>query len=960
MQDFVPGQRWINDAQLQMGLGSVLKTDFRTVTVIFLATGEAFVYAKESVPLTRVKFSLGDQIITHDELLLSVVAVEEANDLITYTGRDSNGDSHIVDESLLSNHIQLNRPTERFFNGQIDRDIWFDLRYQTRTIQSRLAANPLYGLVGGRVSLIPHQLYIAQTVASRYAPRVLLADEVGLGKTIEAGMIIHQQLVTERVSRVLIVVPESLVHQWLVEMLRRFNLMFKVFDDERFSSLVDVDVHSGETIEGQINPFLTEQRVLCSLEFLSSRPDIFKQCRAAGWDLMVVDEAHHLQWSETNPGFEYQLMESLAANISGILLLTATPEQLGKSSHFARLRLLDPERFPDYAQFEQEEEQYRAIADIVDTLLEDGDIPDQTLQQLETFLGEDVVNRELSKVDDARGLIEKLLDHHGTGRVLFRNTRNTVKGFPDRLVSARPQPLPEAYSTVLKSFSGSEFSEPQLLLCPELLYQVVHEDNPQSWLKIDPRVADSGVLLKQLRPEKVLVITASADTALDLASHLKITQGLDAAVFHEHMSMLERDRAAAFFADQISGTQVMICSEIGSEGRNFQFAHHLVLFDLPLDPDLLEQRIGRLDRIGQTETINIHVLYLEGTAQEIMFNWYHNALNAFENTCPTGFSVFNQVASDILSILHQPDQDYSATIENSKRLNDEYTSALQQGRDRLLEFNSCRPEVAVQLCEQTAQQDEESNLQHFMELFFDCVGVDYEAHSENCFTVNASTHLLVPLAQLPEEGMTITYERQTALSFEDVDFLTWEHPLVSAALDIVSSGELGNTSLVALALPGVSRGTVVLESVYILESASTRESNTSRFLPPTVIRVMIDQTGKRLNHLPVPNSRDDRAERLKPEMIRRMAKLKEGLLRKMVKASENYAEKLTPGILQAAQQKSCSLLQGEIDRLQALKSVNPNVRQEEIDFYQRQLSLVNDKIETSSLRLDGMRVIIVT
>ena len=80
----------------------------------------------------------------------------------------------------------------------------------------------------------------------------------------------------------------------------------------------------------------------------------------------------------------------------------------------------------------------------------------------------------------------------------------------------------------------------------------------------------------------------------------------------------------------------------------------------------------------------------------------------------------------------------------------------------------------------------------------------------------------------------------------------------------------------------------------------------------------------------------------------------------MVKASENYAEKLTPGILQAAQQKSCSLLQGEIDRLQALKSVNPNVRQEEIDFYQRQLSLVNDKIETSSLRLDGMRVIIVT
>ena len=157
---------------------------------------------------------------------------------------------------------------------------------------------------------------------------------------------------------------------------------------------------------------------------------------------------------------------------------------------------------------------------------------------------------------------------------------------------------------------------------------------------IDPRVTQLTSLLKDLRPEKVLVIAASADTVLDLSGYLKTTQGIDAAVFHEDMSMVERDRAAAFFADKISGSQVMICSEIGSEGRNFQFAHHLVLFDLPLDPDLLEQRIGRLDRIGQTETINIHVLYLRNSAQEIMYNWYHTALDAFENTCPNGIQRF--------------------------------------------------------------------------------------------------------------------------------------------------------------------------------------------------------------------------------------------------------------------------------------------------------------------------------
>ena len=99
---------------------------------------------------------------------------------------------------------------------------------------------------------------------------------------------------------------------------------------------------------------------------------------------MVVDEAHHLQWSEEDPGFEYQLIENLASNTAGILLLTATPEQLGKSSHFARLRLLDPERFPDYQQFVDEEEQYRPIADIVDVLMEGGEISGETRARLVT------------------------------------------------------------------------------------------------------------------------------------------------------------------------------------------------------------------------------------------------------------------------------------------------------------------------------------------------------------------------------------------------------------------------------------------------------------------------------------------------------------------------------------------------------------------------------------------------
>ena len=978
MQEFVPGQRWINDAQLQMGLGSVLKTDFRTVTIIFLATTETFVYSKESVPLTRVRFATGDHIVTQDGITLEVASVSEKDGLLSYFGMDESGNPHTIDESLLSNNIQLNRPTERLFNGQIDRDAWFELRFQTRQLQTRLAYNPLHGLIGGRVSLIPHQLFIAHTVANRYAPRVLLADEVGLGKTIEAGMIIHQQLVTERARRVLIVVPESLVHQWLVEMLRRFNLMFKIFDSGRIESLTDVDDETMEVIPGQDNPFHTEQLVLCSLEFLSSRAEIFKQCRAGSWDLMIVDEAHHLHWSEDDPGFEYQLVDQLAQNTKGVLLLTATPEQLGKSSHYARLRLLDHVRFPDYKAFVEEEEQYRPVADAVEVLLSDSGIDGVTEGILNEFLGEGLVSEPLSALrnstteqDDRElareSLVQMLLDRHGTGRVLFRNTRATVKGFPDRVVKAYPLECPDPYQELLLTFQQSQLSDAQLLLCPELLFQVVEEDRQpgkgSTWTTIDPRVNQLSKILKQLSPEKVLVIAASAETALDLAEVLRVKQGIDAGVFHENMSLIERDRAAAWFADQVSGTQTLICSEIGSEGRNFQFAHHLVLFDLPLDPDLLEQRIGRLDRIGQVNTVYIHVTYVKDSAQQIMFDWYHEGFDAFQNTCPTGYQVFSQLESEVLESLHQPRDDYSGLIAKTKALHLHHLEALQMGRDRLLEFNSCRPKIANQLRADSLRQDEDSVLQQYMESVFDCFGVDYEIHSEKCYVVHAGTHMLVPFPSLPEEGMTVTYDRETALAYEDVDYLTWDHPLVVGAMEMIQVGEIGNTAVVATAMPEVKRGTIVLESIYILESASSESLQSSRYLPPTTIRIMIDQTGKRLDHLPsyrAVDAPDLRAEKIKPEMAKRILKVKQNLLRKMVSASENFARKLAPHVLQTARDKSTSTLNTEINRLEALIPVNPNVRQEEIDFYTDQLQVITKKLDESNLRLDALRVIVAT
>ena len=198
MQDFVIGQRWISAAELQLGLGMVIEVEHRTVSIVFPASGESRIYARADAPLTRVRFRDGDWVERQDGEILRVLELSESDGLIRYHCEDEHGTRVDLPEGRLSNFLQLNQPGERLLNAQIDRNKWFGLRCKTRKIANHLQKSPVFGLAGSRTSLIEHQMYIAHEVSRRYAPRVLLADEVGLGKTIEAGLIMHQQLLADR------------------------------------------------------------------------------------------------------------------------------------------------------------------------------------------------------------------------------------------------------------------------------------------------------------------------------------------------------------------------------------------------------------------------------------------------------------------------------------------------------------------------------------------------------------------------------------------------------------------------------------------------------------------------------------------------------------------------------------------------------------------------------------------
>ena len=951
---FALGQRWISDTETDLGLGTVVAVEGRMVTLLFPATGENRMYAKEEAPVTRVSFNMGDQIASHEDWTMTVDEVQEKDGLLIYVGvRTDNGEQVALKEVFLNNFIKFNKPQDRLFAGQIDRMSRFTLRYEALVNQHQRRRNPTRGLAGGKVSLIPHQLYIAHEVGHRYAPRVLLADEVGLGKTIEAGMIIHQQLLSGRAHRVLILLPETLQHQWLVEMLRRFNLHFSLFDEERcIEAFADAE-----------NPFETEQLVICSLDFLRKKRRRFEQVLEAEWDLLVVDEAHHLEWSEEAPSRAYEMVEALAEQVPGVLLLTATPDQLGHQSHFARLRLLDPERFYDYEAFLAEEQAYGQVASAAQELL-DGETLSNEAKQI---LASQLEGLDLSDATARQQAVAKLLDQHGTGRVLFRNSRANIQGFPERHLNVYPMPLPEQYKTAIKVMgmmggNGGDLQTRALrYLYPEKIFQQFEGDNA-TWTQFDPRVEWLLELLLSARQQKVLVICSEAATAIALEEALRTREGIRGAVFHEGMSILERDKASAYFAQAEGGAQVLLCSEIGSEGRNFQFASHLVLFDLPLNPDLLEQRIGRLDRIGQQNTVEIHVPYLEGTAQRALQLWYHDGLDAFEQTCPTARPVFEAVRDELFELLAANTGEQGpldALLAKTRELHEPLKARLEQGRDRLLEIHSSGGETAQQLVEKLAAEDDDTGMISFALKMFDEIGVNQDDRGENALVLTPGDHMLVPsFPGLPQDGMTITFDRNTALSRDDMALLSWDHPMMRGGIDLILGSEIGATSVALLKNKALPIGSILLELIFVAESAA--HPQLYRFMPPTPIRLLMDKNGQNLGEKVAFDAFNRQLPPVNRHLGSKLVTASQPVIHGLIGKGQAIAEELKAGIVDKARAQMAQTLQQDLDRLEALKAVNPNVRDSELDYLRNLQAELHHLIDQTQLKLDAIRFIVVT
>lgn len=941
----VVGQRCVSEPEPELGLGVVVGVEHGRIGVSFPAAGEQRLYALGTTVLKRVEFSVGQKVATRAGAQFTVETIEDDAGLLVYVG-----EGRRVREDEISDVAGSAGPLDRLLAGQADEAAVFDLRQRTLRAQARFRASPVRGMLGGRLELIPHQYYILREVASRQIPRVLLADEVGLGKTIEACLILQRLLTVGKVKRVLILVPESLTHQWFVELLRRFNLWFTIFDEARCVDEEDADPES--------NPFQSGQLALCSVSFPAGDAKRREQIVAAGWDMVVVDEAHHLGWSrhdgEVSP--EYRLVEALAQRSRGLLLLTATPTQLGLEGHFARLRLLDPNRYRDLTAFVTEAENFGEVAEVAGKIVEQKVLTKSDHAALAHIfdrdpdgLAERLAALAAGKPGAREALLRTLLDQHGTGRVVFRNTRAAMTGFPSRQFC--PVPLETNNPTLLTRVARELEAE-----------ETGHAGEIRQNFRDDPRIDWLAEFLLADPSRKVLLICRTHRKVVAIEAALRERMNPKLGVFHEGLELVQRDRQAAWFAEP-DGAQILLCSEIGSEGRNFQFAHHLVLFDLPLNPGLVEQRIGRLDRIGQTEAIRIHVPFLTGSAEACVVDWYERGIDAFARPMHGGAEFAERFRERLLALAIRhgtgkkaPDpKELAALIKETATYREALLAKMQRGRDRLLELNSFDPTVAAKVIGEVRAADEDLTLRRILTELMDHFGVRMKDHEEGDVFLDADHAYVEGFPSIPRDGMLATYDRRRAIAREDIRFISADHPLVTDCMDLLINSPAGTT---AFGLVDADEPNILLEAVFVLETVADSRWHVDQFLPPQPVRVVVDLRG---NDLTADWDVATVAETVQETPLQPFLQRPEfnaALLKNLVEGATTQAERDSEAIKDTAENAAREQLGADLQRLVDLSKLNDHVRPEEIRLAQTQLKKTCGAIREARLRLDAIRLIV--
>ncbi|MDS0473779.1 helicase-related protein [Natrinema sp. 1APR25-10V2] len=742
-------------------------------------------------------------------------------------------------------HIEkIDSLLDRLRAKQVDNPLHHDLHSRATRLDLAYRYDRFLSLTNNRIEIEPYQVQAAYEILNSYDHRYLIGDEVGLGKTIEAGIVIEELIARERAERVLIVAPAPLTVQWQEEMREKFDRNFVIYDRET------VETHR-QSHPNQ-NVWKQEDLIITSIDFAKQTTDDPDSDRVSvldaldnldeEWDVAVFDEAHHLTARRSSDDSiertqRYLVGEAVAENSDSLLLLTGTPHK-GKSDQFYFLvSLLDPYRFSHESQINPDALDDLMIRRLKDDMYDtDGTrmFPEKNIEalgvdmsQAERKLYEDVTEyireyynlaqqeenqaagftmviyqkRLVSSVHAIRKSLEnrmRAIQNDGIAEELPDDVQELIPRYstePETLTEAERSRVEEALETVTITLNRSQMQEE--LDRVKQLWQQAKNIETDSKAQLLRQFVDR--ILREDPDEKILIFTEYTDTLEYLRD--QVFPEHDIAQVYGDLDQERRRREMEKFEEEAN---LMLATDAAQEGLNLQFAHIMVNYDLPWNPIRIDQRMGRLHRYGQEHTVEIRNLFFKDTRESEILNLLVEKTNQIESDLGMRSDVMGRVLEDvdldetIMSAIAEgrPTDEVVADIESTI---EERKDALQTVENEFLirdRFDLSNEDEEVLDVIERSQHGEvsEDDIEVLVREFFDEFGGIVKGIRPGPSRSSGDVYQLDVPDVLSGDQVSGQYERATftkevAMDQDDVDFIALDHPLVQSLIEFCLSSD---------------------------------------------------------------------------------------------------------------------------------------------------------------------------
>ncbi len=732
-----------------------------------------------------------------------------AEDLFSF-----HSESETVESELIIGNEERIRGLLRSDN--IDCGEKFLLKTEACILKLAYAYNKILSLSNSRTRILAHQVESTHRIVNAFKQRFLIADEVGLGKTIEAGLVIKECIYRYNYKRILIVCPASLLFQWQNEMESKFNEKFQIMDRK----LLKKSPGNGDS-----NPWKAHDRLICSMDFIKNK-DFENDLLSCSWDAVIFDEAHRLRRDSSSSTLAYNMAEIIAHKTKSLLLLSATPFRGKLEELYFLIGLIDKNLLGPYQSFYNEycsegadlSSLKRKLDQVVirRTKRDVGGFTGRHARTIrfdlyddERFLYDETTkyvaeefNRALQSENRAVGFVmtvfQKLLDSSSHAllcalknrlaklrEILGRAERNNQvviefnNGIFDRDSFADDEELSEADALcVKKTIEELKFEITTIDRLVKIASEITVNKKGEKLIKL---IRD----LKRMGHKKFLIFTQFRTTQDYLNS---ILADFDVVVFNGSMNRDQKEEAILQFKEE---KEILIATEAGGEGRNMQFCDILVNYDLPWSPLKIEQRIGRIHRFGQPNDVHVYNFSTRGTVAERVLEVLTAKLKLFEESIGTPDIMLGQVEDEInLNTLFM---EMATGRKKKKEVDEELTRRIENARqsfEKLTELTvTDRMDFNYDEYYKVTLKDRvftNRRIEGFVSRF-----IEQSRFADDLLGPQNKRTGLYRVSPGSADARYGTFDSEKALENERLDFLAFGHPAVDAIIDHCYSGDFG-------------------------------------------------------------------------------------------------------------------------------------------------------------------------